>query len=500
MDTLENNTLNIVKTALAEIGEENDINKIKLSSRLGEDLRIDSLDSIELIHILEDKFDIEISERTLDSSLTVENLILYIESKLKMAQPKTVKKEKAEFINNLSMGIDPPDTFKGVVLSVDKSVVENLNFNPYYRLVESGLGREIAIENKKFISLGSNDYLGLANNEIIKKEAIKIIEEYGMSMCGTPIVIGQTKINRDFELKIADFLKQDDAILYPSCYQANLGIFQLLTKEDDIIIADENIHSSLITGCKLSNTKLRFFPHNNMKSLEGILKNSLERGIRFIVIEGLYSTEGNIAPLDQITNLARQYDAFIIADDAHGIGVLGREGRGILEKYDAYNDVDLITGSLGKALGLFGGFLAGREKLIDYFRYNSSMYFYSTALPPYIAAAGMRAIDFVKTHNDLRIKIWGYKDKLFNALKNMGYRLTKSETPLFSILFTDSYQTIKMAKFLFERQIYVVPFIPPSVPKDSPRIRLLPAAYLKNEDIDRVIEVFGKLKSEYVTK
>ena len=317
-------------------------------------------------------------------------------------------------------------------------------------------------------------------------------------MCGTPIVIGQTDVNRALELKIAEFLKQDDAIIYPSGYQCNVGVFQLLANKDDIIIADKNIHSSLINGCMLTKADLKFFAHNDVDNLWNTLKGSSKYRMRFIAIEGLYSTDGDIAPLDKIAKLTREFDAFLIVDDAHGVGVLGKEGRGILEKFNAYNDVDLVTGSLGKALGVFGGFLAGKDKLIDYFKYNSPMHFYSTALPPYIAAATIAAIDFVKTHDDIRQRIFAYKDKLFTELKSLGYRLTDSQTPLFSILFRDSVETLKFTRLLSKKQIYVVPFVPPSVPKESPRIRLLASAYLKDKDIDKVIKVFKELKNNYV--
>jgi len=473
------------KKLLAKLGKEKNPSQIKPESRIGEDLGLDSFGSVELIYNLEDIFHIEIPERNFDSSLTVRELVEFISLRSEGKTPAKTLGSKNDFIASLK---------------VDKSILEEANFNPYYQQISSGLGRKITIANRKLILLSSNDYLGVANNPAIKKEAIKIIEKYGLSMCATPIVTGQTKINRDLEIKIAAFLKQEDALLYPSCYQCNLGVFHLLAKESDTILADRNIHSSLINGCLLSQANLRFFPHNDMPSLEKMLKNSSGSRMRFIVVEGLYSTDGDIACLDKIVKLAKEYRAFTIVDDAHGVGVLGSEGRGILEKFNCYNEIDLITGSLGKALGLFGGFMAGKEKIIDYFRYNSPMYFYSTALPAHIAAAGMASIDFVKSRNDLRRKIFGYKEKLFNRLKEIGYNLTPSQTPLFSILFNDVNQTLKMAKLLFKELIYVVPFLPPSVPKDSPRIRLLTSAYLKEEDISQVIKVFQELRKEYATK
>ncbi len=482
--------LDAVKDILADLGREKDTGKITPNSTLGSDLDFDSLAAIELVHALEDKFKIEIPDQNFNSSITVAKLADYIASEIEN-NPNTAghnppasstKLTKKDFLNSLS---------------VDKSVLSENRFNPYYQNVESALGRTINIAGKELISLGSNDYLGLANNPTIKNEAVKIIEQYGMSMCSTPIVLGQTKINRSLEIKLAKFLKQDDCLLYPTGYQANMAIFHILAKDSDIILADRNIHSSLINGCMLSRAALRFFSHNDTDNLEALLKNTLKYRMRFIVIEGLYSTDGDTAPLERIVKLSQKYAGFIIMDDAHGIGVLGSEGRGSLEKFNCFEEVDLTSGSLGKALGLFGGFLAGNSEIIDYFRYNSPMYFYSTALPPYIAAAGIAALEFVRKHNDLRIKICGFKDKIYQALNKLGYRLTPSQTPLFSIIFKNSSQTLRFTKLLFEKGIYVVPFIPPSVPADSPRIRLLPTAYLKDEDIEKVISVFNDLKDEY---
>ncbi len=379
---------------------------------------------------------------------------------------------------------------------IDKSPVKRVNFNPYYKPVQSRLGRRVVIDNTNVISLGSNDYLGLANNNLMKQKAKEALEKYGISMCGTPIVIGQTDINRALEIKTAEFLKQEDAIIYPSCYQCNTGIFQILSNHEDTIIADKTTHSSLLNGIALTKARFRVFPHNDINQLLRALKRSMHFRMRFIVVEGLYSTEGDIAPLDKIVELSKEYDAFIIVDDAHGIGVLGHEGRGILELFNTFDDVDLITGSFGKALGCFGGFLTGSDRIIDYFRYRSAMLIYSTALPPSLAAAAIASFEIVKTHPKLREKIWAYRDRLYDALKKMGYQLTKSEAPIFSVLFSSTEETFRITKTLFEKGVYVTPFVYPSVPKKSPRIRLIPTADLSEEDIEQVIKIFKMVKEE----
>ncbi len=386
-------------------------------------------------------------------------------------------------------------------LYVDKKLAEEINFNPYYQLIQSGLGRSIKINNKTFVSLGTNDYLGIANNSTIKREAIKVLEEFGISMCGTPIVIGQTSINRKLEQETASFLKQDDALAFPSCYQCNMGVFKLLANEQDVIIADREIHSSLLNGIALTKASFRMFQHNRVDKLKQLLEKYQDHRIKFIVVEGLYSTNGDVPPLGKITEVAKHYDAFVIVDDAHGIGVLGNEGRGVLEVFDVFKDVDLITGSFGKAIGTFGGFLAGNKQLIDGFRYRTPMYLYSTALPPSIAAATIASLEYTKKHSELREKINKYAKKLFGALKLMKFRLTNSTTPLVSITFKTAEDTFLATKMLFEKGIYVVPFVPPSVPKKASRIRLTLNANLREEDVDYVIQVFEhirKVKPEWL--
>ncbi|GAI52778.1 unnamed protein product, partial [marine sediment metagenome] len=195
---------------------------------------------------------------------------------------------------------------------------------------QSGLGRNVKVDNKPLISLGTNDYLGIANNSHIKEAAIKTLDEFGVSMCGTPIVIGQTTINKRLEIETASFLKQEDALVFPSCYQCNMGVFSLLANKEDVIITDKKIHSSLLNGIGLCDSLFKVFPHNNTSKLEQALKRYQERRMRFIVVEGLYSTDGDVAPLREIAELAKRYNAFIILDDAHSVGVLGREGRGLL--------------------------------------------------------------------------------------------------------------------------------------------------------------------------
>ena len=354
--------------------------------------------------------------------------------------------------------------------------------------------RNITVNGRSMISLGANDYLGIANHDGIKQEAMDALDQFGISMCGTPIVVGRSAINRLLERETAAFLKQEDALVFPSCYQANMSLFQLMAGDQDVIIADKESHSSLLNGAALSRAAFKIFPHNDVEKLSRTLARCRDYDVKFVVLEGLYSTNGDTPPLKEICQAAKENDAFVIVDDAHGLGVLGREGRGILELTDTYYDVDLVTGSFGKAIGTFGGFVAGKAAVIDGFRYKAPMYFYSTALPPVIAGATRAALRYVTQHPELREKIQAFARRLYTALDAMRFRLTPSTTPLVSVIFQTSENTFLATKMLSEHGIYVVPFIPPSVAKNTARVRLTLNALLDEEALDQTIAAFDDIR------
>jgi 8-amino-7-oxononanoate synthase len=381
-------------------------------------------------------------------------------------------------------------------LKVDKGDVERARFNPYYQEVESGLGKSIIINGKELINLGSNDYLGIANSPELKKAATEALEKYGVSMCGTPIVIGHTDMNRSLEKRLAEFLGTEDALVFPSGYQANVGLFQTLTQKEDIIIADKFAHSSLHSGIALSKAKKRLFNHNNLEDLEGILKSSQDQSRRFIVVEGLYSAEGDTTPLREVLDLSKKYNAFTILDDAHGIGVLGNKGRGVIEREDSMGKVDLITGSLGKAIGCFGGFIATSSEIVDILKYRMGSLIYSTALPPAICAASLKSLEIIEGAQNRREKIGQNKERLYQELSKLGYNLTPSSTPLFSVITGTNYQTAELARDLNEEGVYGTPFMVPSVPEGRALIRFIPHANLTEDDLTKTIEAFKKIKDK----
>ena len=467
---------------LSDYSNLEDASSINSSSHLEGDLGLDSLDRIETIMRLEEEFNISFEDEDDDGSYkTIQDLVAKIGCLLTPSKTNLKKTKRVISLQNLT---------------VDKTDVERAGFNPYYKIVESGLGRKILIEGKELINLGSNDYLGIANSKELKQAASEALGKYGISMCGTPIVIGQSNVNRELEKRLSEFLETEETLVFPSGYQANSGIFQVLAQESDVIIADKYAHSSLHSGMALSKAKKRLFNHNDVEDLETLLEKSQNFNKKFIVVEGLYSTEGDITPLDKILELSRKYNAFVVLDDAHGIGVLGDKGKGVIEHFDALGEVDLITGSLGKAIGCFGGFVSTSSEVAEVFKYKMGSLIYSTALPPVISAASLRALDMVEEGYDRREQIMKNKDKLFNALDGQGYVLTPSSTPLFSVIAGTNYEAAKLSRKLYESGVYGTPFLVPSVPEGRALIRLIPNANLTEEDLNETVKVFERIKNE----
>lgn len=376
---------------------------------------------------------------------------------------------------------------------VDKTLVERVGFHPYYIKIQSELGDQIKIDGKGYINLASNNYLGISNNQEMKKAAIEAIEKYGLSMCGTPIATGYIDLYEEIEKKSAKFVGLDQCIIFPSCYQANNGIFSALVGGDDLVIVDHFAHSSIIEGVKASKSKMRPFLHNNMDHLEKILKKREKYKKVFVVTESVFSTEGSIAPLKEIVELCKVYDAVPIVDDSHGIGVIGKTGHGAIE-YLGEDFHGLYTASLGKALGNIGGIVCGDKDMIEYLRYYCSHLIYSTAITPASLAGIGAAYDLVEgSFHKLLVRANNYKEKIETALKNIGVELTYSKTLINSIRTKDAENTIRFAKLFYKKGMLTTPFIEPSVPKNEGKLRLIAGANLSEDTIHEVIRRIHEL-------
>lgn len=382
-------------------------------------------------------------------------------------------------------------------LSVDKSLADKYDFNPYYCSIESGLNDPIIIDGKEFINLASNNYLGLAADKRVTQAIALAAAEYGASMCGTPIATGSMVILKRLENRLANFEGLEDSVIFPSGYQANCALFLSLAQADDLIIIDHYAHASLIQGVRLAGCKVKPFLHNNTNHLKKLLEKTSGYKRVFVVTESVFSTEGTIAPFDEIVNLCAEYDALPVIDDSHGIGVLGRSGRGILEEKNIKNFNGIYTASLGKALANAGGFISGKKQLIEYLKYSCPGLIYSTALPPPVLAGIEAVLDIIdKEFQTISGRMWEYKQMISACLIDNGFTLTEGKAPITSILIKDLEECARMAKSIHANHILVTPFIPPSVPPNENKIRLIAGANLSHDTIVRALEIFKKIAKE----
>jgi 7-keto-8-aminopelargonate synthetase-like enzyme len=379
-------------------------------------------------------------------------------------------------------------------LSIDKSVAERLNFNPYYPRFLSGLGDPIIVNGEKFIDLASNNYLGIAGSDKVKKAMIEGVTRYGASMCGTPIATGSVDAFSRVEARLAKFVGLEASTLFPSCYQANVGIFSAIAKREDVILFDHYAHASLIHGIRSAGCRVLPFLHNDVPHLEKLLHDVSGHGQAFVVTESVFSTEGSVAPFEEIVGVCQDHDAVPVVDDSHGIGVLGRNGRGILEEKGIEGYQGIYTASLGKALANFGGMVAGRGSFIEYLRYACPGLIYSTALPPSILLGIEKALDIVETDFPvLGARMWRYRNMISSRLRELGFHVVESQAPITSVACGGLDDTIGFAKELYARKILSTPFVPPSVPRDGGRVRLIAGAGLQESSVQRALEAFAEM-------
>ena len=307
---------------------------------------------------------------------------------------------------------------------LDMSLVEQAAFNPYYPVVQSGLDETLESRGTRYVDLASNNYLGLANDPRLKAACHEALDRYGASMCATPIASGYTELSRQLEARLSEFAGMEDSIIYPSCYQANNGLFPAIAGKDDIAVIDRSAHSSLIEGVKASGCKIWPFIHNDLGHLEKVLRKVQRYRQVFVVTESVFSTEGAIAPFHGIMELCERYGALPVIDDSHGVGVLGASGRGILEHAGISDFQGIYTASLGKALANAGGVVSGKKSLIDYLRYYSSHLVYSTSILPVALAGIAKVLEIISEEfPSLSKQLWHNTKEVASALKASGHKL-----------------------------------------------------------------------------
>lgn len=378
--------------------------------------------------------------------------------------------------------------------SLDESLVEFAGHNPYYWRIDSGLEGKILVNGHEMIDLASNNYLGLASDDRVKQAAVEAVQKYGVSLCGTPIATGYIDLYQRLEETLSSFVGLEETVILPSCYQANNGLFSSIAGSQDLIVVDRLAHSSLIQGIKAAGCKIRPFLHNDLEHLEGILQRSTKYRQVFVVTESVFSTEGSIAPFKEIVQLCENYHAMPVIDDSHGIGVLGKSGRGILEEQGIEGYLGLYTASLGKSMANSGGIISGKKGLIDYLKYYCPHLVYSTALTPAVLAGTKAVLDIIQSEfGAIKGRLVTYQQQIYESLLEGGFTVVPSAAPINSIQTGSKEATFILAKKLYEKGILSTPFIEPSVPVGEGRVRLIAGANLTQDTIVEATEILQRI-------
>lgn len=361
-------------------------------------------------------------------------------------------------------------------------------FYPYFSVMESAQDPEVTVSGRKMIMLGSNNYLGLTSHPKVKKAAVDAVKKYGSGCAGSRFLNGTLDIHVQLEEKLAKFFRKDAALTFSTGYQTNLGIISSLAGKDDVVVIDKLDHASIIDACRLSFAEVRKFKHNDMNSLDFVLQECGDRG-KLVVVDGVYSMEGDIAPLPDIVRVCKKYGARLMVDDAHGIGVLGKTGRGTAEHFGLEKDVDVIMGTYSKSLASIGGFVAADEDVVHYMKHHSRPLIFSASPPPASVAAVIAALDIIDQEPDRRERLWHNTNKMMKAFKQMGFDTGVAETPIIPLMMGEMERAFMMWKVLNEGGVFANPVVPPAVPQGRCMIRTSYMATHTDEMLDRVLGI-----------
>ena len=372
-----------------------------------------------------------------------------------------------------------------------------LGVYPYFREIESDQDTEVIINGKKVLMFGSNSYLGLTNHPKIKEAAIAAIKKYGTGCAGSRFLNGTLDIHVELEKRLARFVGKEEAIIYSTGFQVNLGVISCLTGREDYIIWDELDHASIIEGRRLSFSTQLKFKHNDMASLEKVLKSCPEDKVKLIVVDGVFSMEGDVANLPEIVALAKKYNAAIYVDEAHGIGVFGRQGRGTCDHFGVAQDVDLIMGTFSKSFASLGGFVATDSITANYLRHNSRSYIFSASITPASTAAVSAALDIMESEPERIEHLWIMTHYALDGFRNMGCEIGKTSTPIIPLFIRDNNKTFRITRELFDEGVFVNPVVSPAVPSDSTLIRFSLMATHTKEQLDFALDKIQKCFKRY---
>lgn len=358
----------------------------------------------------------------------------------------------------------------------------------------------MVMDGKRVVMLSSNNYLGLANHPRLKKASIDATLVYGTGSGASRLISGNMEIHQTLEKELALFKGTERALLFNSGYQANIGAISALAGEGDLILSDKLNHASIVDGCRLSRAEVRIYEHLNMDSLERILKRSSRFKKRLILTDSVFSMDGDIAPLPDIVDLAEKYSALLMVDDAHGTGVLGEKGKGAIEHFGLWGKVAIQMGTLSKALGSFGAYIAGSRDLIDYLVNKARSFIYTTALPPSVCVSSLAALKILEEKPELVSQLKKNAVYFREGMNGLGYSIPDGETPIIPLILGNPDTTMGVAQSLFDEGVYVQGIRPPTVPDGTSRLRITMMATHTKKELDLSLRAFEKVRKEWILK
>ena len=364
---------------------------------------------------------------------------------------------------------------------------------PYFRAISSEQDTEVIINGKKVLMFGSNSYMGLTNHPKVKEAAIEATKKYGTGCAGSPFLNGTLDIHKQLEARLAEFVGKEDAMIYSTGFEVNLGVVSCITGREDYVILDEQDHASIIEGRRLSFSTPLKYKHNDMDSLEDQLKKCAPDKVKLIVTDGVFSMEGDVAKLPKIVELAKKYDATVMVDEAHGIGVFGKQGRGTCDHFGVTNDVDLIMGTFSKSFASLGGFIATDKEITNVLRHHSRSYIFTASITPASTAAANAALDIMLNEPERQENLWKLTNYALEGFRNMGCEIGHTETPIIPLYIRDNYKTFTVTRDLLNEGVFVNPVVSPAVAPHDTLIRFSLMATHTKEQVTVALEKIQKV-------
>ncbi|MBI4042753.1 MAG: pyridoxal phosphate-dependent aminotransferase family protein [Deltaproteobacteria bacterium] len=379
----------------------------------------------------------------------------------------------------------------------EPEIVRKRGLYPYFTPIEGSSGSQVTCYGKPHIMIGSNNYLGLTHHPEVKEAAKRAIDKYGSGCTGSRFLNGNLDLHEELEVKLAEFVGKETALLFSTGFLTNLGTISCLAEAEDVIFSDEENHASLIEGCRLSRARVVTYLHNDMNDLEKKLKKHAGIKGKIIITDGVFSMGGDIVRLPELVTLAKRYGALVYVDDAHGLGVLGRQGRGTVNHFGLDREVDLIMGTFSKSFASLGGFLAGPAKVIDYVKHKCRPFMFSASIPPASAATVLTALRLMQEDPTMIASLWRNTEKMHSGFKKLGYNTGRSETPIIPVILGKDQLAFIFTKRLSERGIFATPAVSPAVPKEKALIRTSYMSTQSEQELDQVLQSFAQIGAEF---